>query len=64
MGYFCEQSDGPLVEGMTVKWSWGNYVAPVKFEQIILNEKIVIEWPSMIEGTTTFEMSFSLMELT
>lgn len=62
VGYFCEQSEGPLVEGMTVKWTWGNHVAPVQVKQIILNEKIVIEWPSMSEGTTTFEMSFSALD--
>lgn len=62
VGYFCDQTDGPLVEGMKVKWSWGNHSVPVVVRQIILNEKIVVEWPSMSEGTTVFEMSFSPLE--
>lgn len=61
-GYFCEKSDGPLVEGKTVTWTWGQHVALVQVKQIILNEKIVIEWPAMSGGTSTFEMTFNPLE--
>lgn len=65
VGYFCHQADAPLVEGQTVHWTWHNSKKvqhPVKVKQIILNEKIVIEWPSITGGTSTAEMSFSELE--
>jgi uncharacterized protein YndB with AHSA1/START domain len=66
-GYFCNKSDGPLVEGQTVNWSWSSkpidHTADVKVKQIIPNSKIIIEWPSQIKGErTTAEMSFSTTE--
>ena len=63
-GYFCDQSDGPLVEGKTVHWSWTNYKVthPVIVKQIVPNSKIVIEWPAATGGTTIAEMSFSTLE--
>jgi uncharacterized protein YndB with AHSA1/START domain len=64
-GYFCHQSDGPLVEGKTVHWTWSatkTVTHDVKVKQIVPNAKIVIEWPSMSGGTTTFEMTFSALD--
>lgn len=64
VGYFCEQTDAPLVEGQTVHWSWTTHkvTEPVKVKQIILNSKIVIEWAASTGGTTIAEMSFSTLE--
>ena len=62
VGYFCEKSDGPLVEGKTVQWTWSKHAVSVQVKQIILNSKIVIEWPALSGGTSTFEMSFSTLE--
>lgn len=61
-GYFCEKTDAPLVEGQTVLWSWGQHHAQVQVKQIILNQKIVIEWPAETGGTSITEMSFSSLE--
>lgn len=64
VGYFCNSADAPLVEGQTVQWGWSLMPAPfpVKVKQIILNSKIVIEWPAQTGGTSTAEMSFSSLE--
>lgn len=61
-GYFCEQADAPLVEGQTVQWTWSKHVVKVQVKQIILNSKIVIEWPSQSGGTTIAEMSFTTLD--
>lgn len=64
VGYFCDQTDGPLVEGKSVRWTWGTHhvVEPVQVKQIILNEKIVIEWPAQSGGTSIAEMTFTSLE--
>lgn len=64
VGYFCDKSDAPLVEGQTVHWTWATYgvTHPVQVKQIVPNSKIVIEWPSASGGTTIAEMSFSALE--
>jgi uncharacterized protein YndB with AHSA1/START domain len=61
-GYFCEQSDGPLVEGQSVQWTWSKHVVTVKVKQIVHNSKIVIEWPAQSGGTTIAEMTFSPLD--
>jgi uncharacterized protein YndB with AHSA1/START domain len=63
-GYFCNASDGPLVEGKSVHWTWSAkpVTHEVKVKQIVPNSKIVIEWPSASGGTTIAEMSFSSLE--
>lgn len=64
VGYFCNQSDGPLVEGKTVHWSWTAKPTPsdVKVKQIIQNEKIVIDWPTMDGLRTVAEMTFTALD--
>ena len=60
VGYFCDKTDAPLVEGQTVNWTWTNHgTQPVQVKQIIPNSKIVIEWPAETGNTTIAEMSFS-----
>jgi uncharacterized protein YndB with AHSA1/START domain len=65
-GYFCHASDGPLVEGKTVHWTWssakGKQDLPVIVKQIVKDSKIVIDWPAMGGGTTIAEMTFSSLE--
>lgn len=61
-GYFCEKASAPLVEGQTVRWSWGSHVADVQVKQIVLNSKIVFEWPAQCGGTSTAEMTFSTLD--
>ena len=63
-GYFCNQADAPLVEGQTVHWTWTAHKVthPVKVKQIVLNSKVVIEWPAMTGGTSIAEMSFSTLD--
>lgn len=61
-GYFCEKSNGPLVEGQTVRWTWSKDDVDVKVKQIIPNSKIVIEWPAETGGTSITEMTFSTLE--
>lgn len=64
VGYFCSKTDAPLVEGQTVHWSWSSKPTPkpVKVKQIILNSKIVIEWPAATGGTSLAEMSFTSLD--
>ena len=64
VGYFCNQADAPLVEGQTVHWSWTAHKVthPVKVKQVVLNSKIVIEWPAMGGGTSIAEMTFTPLE--
>lgn len=63
VGYFCDQSDAPLVEGKTVHWTWTNHgTHPVQVKQIVQNSKIVIEWPSASGGTTVAMMTFKSLE--
>ena len=63
IGYFCEKTDAPLVEGKVVRWSWGKHQVDVKVKQIIANSKIVIEWPAHgVDTMTIAEMSFSALE--
>lgn len=63
-GYFCNQSDGPLVEGKTITWTWSAQKAniPVIVKQVIPNSKVVIEWPAMTGGTSIAEMEFSSLD--
>ena len=63
-GYFCNESDGPLVEGKTVHWTWSSkpVTHPVKVHQIVPNSKIVLEWPSSTGGTNFVEMSFKALD--
>lgn len=66
VGYFCNQTDAPLVEGQTVHWTWTAHevTMPVQVKQIVLNNKIVIEWPSSAGAgeTTIAEMTFSSLD--
>ena len=64
-GYFVRTSTGPLVEGMTVKWTFDE--APDAFDvvvrQIVKNERIVFEWPSDARGADTrVEMAFKPLD--
>jgi len=61
-GYFCEKTNAPLVEGQTVTWVWSKHEVQVQVKQIVLNSKIVIEWPAQSGGMTIAEMSFSSLE--
>ena len=64
VGYFCDKTDAPLVEGQTVHWTWSAkpITFPVVVKQIIPNSKIVIEWPAMNGGTSIAEMTFKPLE--
>lgn len=65
-GYFCHESDGPLVEGKVVNWTWNvkgqAVVQDVIVKQVIQNSKIVIDWPADPSGRTVAEMTFSELE--
>ena len=64
-GYFVRESTGPLVEGVTVKWSFDE--APEQFDvvvrQVVKNEAIIFEWPSNTGGyNTRVEMRFAPLD--
>jgi uncharacterized protein YndB with AHSA1/START domain len=64
VGYFCDKTDAPLVEGQTVHWTWSAkpVTNPVIVKQIIPNSKIVLQWPAATGGLSTVEMQFSSLE--
>ena len=64
VGYFCNEADGPMVEGKSVHWTWTSkpVTHEVKVKQIVPNSKIVIEWPSSSGGTSIAEMSFTALD--
>jgi uncharacterized protein YndB with AHSA1/START domain len=64
-GYFTKTASGPLVEGMTVQWSFVEDPTdtPVKVRQVIKNDRIVFEWPSAEGGyDTRVEMVFKPLD--
>lgn len=64
-GYFVRTASGPLVEGVTVKWSFDEAPQPfdVVVRRVVKNERIVFEWPAE-EGAynTRVEMAFKTLD--
>ena len=64
-GYFTRTASGPLVAGMTVKWSFPEFPEefPVKVREVARNERIVLEWESAEKGyDTRVEMLFKPLD--
>ncbi|MBL9106015.1 MAG: SRPBCC domain-containing protein [Myxococcales bacterium] len=65
-GYFVEKSSGPLVEGATVRWKFPEL--PESFDvvvrQVIVNDRIVLEWEAADRGgyNTRVEMVFKPLD--
>lgn len=64
--YFVSSASGPLVEGKTVQWSFaeaGDKVFDIEVREVVTNERIVFEWPTMSgEYLTRVEMVFKPLD--
>jgi uncharacterized protein YndB with AHSA1/START domain len=64
-GYFTRTASGRLAEGMTVKWSFPEFPEefPVKVQEVVTNERIVLEWQAQEGGyDTRVEMLFKPLD--
>ncbi len=58
--YFTDASSGPLAEGTTVIWRFGNLEIDVHVEEVLPNHRIVCNWPAAgnVDYRTTFTFTF------
>jgi uncharacterized protein YndB with AHSA1/START domain len=62
-GYFLQTTTGPLEPGKTVMWSFAEAPKPfpVTVIEVVLNERIVFEWPAA-DHNTRVEMIFAPLD--
>lgn len=58
--YFTDASSGPLTEGTTVHWRFGDLEIDVQVEEVLPNRRIVCNWPASggVDYRTTFTFTF------
>ena len=58
--YFTDASSGPLTEGTTVLWRFGDLQIDVQVREVIPNRRIVCNWPAAgkVDYRTTFTFTF------
>lgn len=58
--YFTDASSGPLTEGTTVLWRFGDLEIDVQVEEVLPNRRIVCNWPASggVDYRTTFTFTF------
>lgn len=64
-GYFVEKGSGPLATGATVMWKFPELddQFPVKVEEVVPNERIVLHWAAAEGGyDTRVEMQFKPLD--
>ncbi|MCG3174559.1 MAG: hypothetical protein GMKNLPBB_02804 [Myxococcota bacterium] len=64
-GYFTRSASGPLVTGVTVKWSFPEFPGEhdVQVIEVVKNERIVLEWEATEGGyLTRTEMLFKAID--
>ncbi len=60
--YFTDASSGPLTEGTTVHWRFGDLEIDVQVEEVLPNRRIVCNWPASggVDYRTTFTFTFQV----
>jgi uncharacterized protein YndB with AHSA1/START domain len=64
-GYFTTGgASAPLMEGITVTWNFADFPGafPVYVKQVIMKEKIVLEWSNNKGKNNTVEMNFEALD--
>ncbi|MDE2767838.1 MAG: SRPBCC domain-containing protein [Chloroflexota bacterium] len=58
--FFTDASSGPLTTGATVLWRFGDLEIDVQVEEVVLNRRIVCNWPAAgkVDYRTTFTFTF------
>ncbi|MYD95489.1 MAG: ATPase [Chloroflexi bacterium] len=58
--YFTDASSGPLTEGTTVLWRFGDLEIDVNVEEVLPNHRIVCNWPAAgkVDYRTIFTFTF------
>ncbi len=58
--YFTDASSGPLAQGTTVIWRFGDLEIDVQVEEVIPNQRIVCNWPAArgVGHRTQFSFTF------
>ena len=62
--YFVQTASGPLEAGSTVMWKFAEApeAFPVVVREVVLNERIVFEWPAAGGYDTRVEMTFTPLD--